>query len=111
LQGFIELNTKKLQNLAIVVDKILREEIDIAGLEYSFVEARVYNIKTVGVQGDQRTYGHPAEITLKEPKHTNGSNYSEKELYEFLEQLSTRVTNEVKDVSRVVYVTGTNISV
>jgi len=102
----IETDTKKLQNLAIRVDNILGEEIKEFGIKCEFVEARRYNIKVVGVQGDERTYGHPAEITIKKPKHKDGRRYEEKEFYKFLDKLSNRVTNEVRGVNKVVYVTA-----
>lgn len=101
---YIEFDTKKLQNLAIKIDKILREEIEKHGLIPEFAEARIFNVKVVGVQGDERTYGHPAEITLKNPKHSGGKKYNDKELYGFLELLSNRITNEVEDVNKVLYV-------
>lgn len=107
LEGFTELDIKKLQNIAIEVDNILREEINKSGLLSSSAEARVYNLKTVGVQGDQRTYKYPAEITLEDPRHADGSPYSEDEFYNFLEKLGTRIPDEVRDVNRVVYVTET----
>ena len=103
----IEHDRKKLQNLAIEVDKILKEEISKTGLICDLNEARIYNIKTLGVQGDDRSYRHPAEITIKNPKHSDGRLYSEDEFYDFLAGLSTRITNEVRGVNRVLYVTAT----
>lgn len=103
----IEHDIKKLQGLAIQVDKILREEIKCVNLQYKFIEARIYNIKTVGVQGDGRSYYYPAEITIKEPKHLDGKPYNDEELHSFLATLSTRITNEIKEINRVLYVTGT----
>ncbi len=101
----VELDEKKLQNLAIKVDKILREEVKNSKMKCEFIEARVYNIKTVGVQGDKRTYAHPAEITLKKPKHDDGRKYNSEELNTFLGRLSNRVTNEISGVNRILYVT------
>jgi len=98
-----EQDIKKLQNLAIQVDKIMREEIAKSTIECSLAEARIYDIKTVGVQGDKRTYKYSAELTLEEPKHQDGTIYSQDELCTFLARLSTRITNEVTDVNRVVY--------
>lgn len=100
-EGLIELDKKELQDLAIKVDRILREEIKKSEMKCGF-EARVYNQKAVGVQGDQKTYEHIAEIILKEPKYLNGSDYSDKDFYAFLRKLSTRITNEVKGVNKVV---------
>ncbi len=104
----IEHDIKKLQSLAIQVDNILKEEIKNFNLQCSFCEARIYNMKTVGVQGDERSYHYPAEITLNNPKHQDGKPYTDEELYNFLATLSTRVTNEIKEINRVLYVTGTN---
>ena len=59
----VELDTKKLQKLAIQVDRILREEIKNCQMKPSFFEARIFDSFVVGVQGDERTYEHPAEIT------------------------------------------------
>ena len=89
---------KYLQNLAIQVDIILKEELRNAGLEIDVAEARIYDLRTVGIQGDQRTYAYPAEINL------NGKETWPKD---FLDKLSSRITNEVKDVNRVVYVLAT----
>jgi GMP synthase PP-ATPase subunit len=100
----IEQDTKKLQNLAILVDRIMREEIKKASIECSFFEARVCNIKTVGVQGDEKTYSYPAEITIEDPRYCDGRNLSESEFNGFLAKLGTRVPNEIKEINRVVYV-------
>jgi len=102
----VELDTKKLQKLAIQVDKILREEIQNYRMKPDFSEARIFDIFVVGVQGDERTYGHPAEITIKGPKHSDGKNYSDGDLNNFLNKLSGRITNEVRGVNKVVYVVG-----
>jgi GMP synthase (glutamine-hydrolysing) len=53
-------------------------------------EALVLPIRSVGVQGDGRTYAHPALVTG--PKDWNG-----------LEAVSTEITNKVRGVNRVVY--------
>ncbi|MFW5812859.1 MAG: glutamine-hydrolyzing GMP synthase [Fibrobacterota bacterium] len=47
-------------------------------------------IRSVGVQGDERTYAHPALVTGECD-------------WERLEELSTRVTNSVRSVNRVLY--------
>ena len=104
---FIETDKKKLQNLAIKVDKIMREEIIGSKMKYNFIEARVYNIKTLGVQGDVGTYRHPAEITILKPMHPNGKDYNYDEFNSFLRKLSTRVTNEIEAINKVLYVTAT----
>ena len=94
-----------LQRFAIKVDKILKEEVMSANMKCSNLEARVYNTRTVGVQGDERTYFWPAEITLDQPQHRNDRDFTGDELYSLLEKLGNRVTNEVNGINRVLYVT------
>lgn len=94
-------NLEELTTLAKAVDKIMREELVMAGLETDMAEARIYDVKRVGVQGDARTYGYPAEITLK----IKGAYlFPDKE---FLDKLSNRITNEVKGIVGVVYTLAT----
>lgn len=103
----VEPNKKILQNLAIKVDKIMRREIEKGGMKPEFAEARILDIKTVGVQGDDESYKYPAEITIKKPKHVDGRAFEEQEFYDFLGELSTRITNEIKAINRVLYLTAT----
>ena len=95
----LEESIEELKNIACKADKILREELEKGKIDYTMAEVRVYNIKTVGVGGDNRTYSHPIEITLyqKDNFFWNES---------FLSRLSTRITNEIRDTNRVVYVIG-----
>lgn len=53
--------------------------------------ARVLPIRSVGVQGDNRTYGHPVALL--------GGHRD----WDRLEEASTRITNSVSEVNRVVY--------
>ena len=92
-------NISELQDLAKRVDQILKEELGKEKINYDLAEARIYSAKTVGVQGDERTYGHPAEITLFYKKDFVWDT-------KFLERLSVRITNEVNGINKVVYVTG-----
>lgn len=105
--GYVGHDTKKLQNLAIKVDAILKQELKKENMKYEFAEARMFNIRSVGVQGDASSYKYPAEITIKHPRHQDGTKYSEKEYYSFIGRLSSRVTNEINEINRVVWVIGT----
>lgn len=60
------------------------------------LESTVLPLKSVGVQGDHRTYKHPAVL--------NG--IAE---WEELEQASTRITNEVQEINRVVWLVAGEI--
>ena len=92
-------NIGELTNLAQKVKKILKEELQVSGIEYDIAEARMYDKRSVGVQGDQRTYGYLTEIELSKK-----GNFLWDE--EFLRKLSARITNEVRGVNRVIYVVG-----
>ena len=90
-------NLKELTNLAKKVDKILKEELEKEGIIYEMAEARIYDLKTVGVQGDKRTYSYPAEIELRQ----DGKIFWDGD---FTSRLSNRITNEVEQINRVLYV-------
>ncbi|MDG5814395.1 glutamine-hydrolyzing GMP synthase [Chitinispirillales bacterium ANBcel5] len=53
--------------------------------------ASILPIRSVGVQGDERTYAYPALICGEKPDWTA------------LESISTRITNNLKSVNRVIY--------
>ncbi len=91
---------KYLQSLAIEVDRIVRYELSKSTLNYDFAEARILNLRTVGVQGDDRTYSYPAEINIRK----NGRVVWNPD---FAARLSSRITNEVSGINRVVYVMHT----
>jgi len=85
-------------------DAILREEIGLAGLDKSIWQyfAVLTNTKTVGVMGDERTYFHT--IALRAVTSTDGMTADWARIpYETLEKISSRITNEVPKVSRIVY--------
>ncbi len=59
-------------------------------------------IKSVGIQGDARSYKYPIVIRIIESKDAMTANFV-KIPYEVLEDISTRITNEISEVNRVVY--------
>ncbi len=59
-------------------------------------------IKSVGIQGDARSYKYPIVIRIIESKDAMTANFV-KIPYEILEKISTRITNEISEVNRVVY--------
>jgi GMP synthase (glutamine-hydrolysing) len=85
-------------------DAIAREELTAAGLDREIWQCPVVllaDVRSVGVQGDGRTYGHPIVLRPVSSEDAMTADWSRLP-YETLARISTRITNEVKDVNRVV---------
>ena len=59
-------------------------------------------IKSVGIQGDLRSYKYPVALRIVESEDAMTANFA-RIPHEILESVSTRITNEIKEVNRVVY--------
>ena len=59
------------------------------------------DVRSVGVQGDGRTYGHPVVLRPVSSEAAMTADWT-RVPYEVLARLSTRITNEVPGVNRVV---------
>ena len=85
-------------------DAIVREEMTRAGLDREIWQCPVVllaDVRSVGVQGDGRTYGHPIVLRPVYSEDAMSADWA-RVPYETLALISTRITNEVKDVNRVV---------
>lgn len=85
-------------------DLIAREELHDAGEDRQIWQCPVVllaDVRSVGVQGDGRTYGHPIVLRPVSSEDAMTADWSRLP-YELLERISTRITNEVRDVNRVV---------
>ena len=85
-------------------DLIAREELTSAGLDAQIWQCPVVllaDIRSVGVQGDGRTYGHPIVLRPVSSEDAMTADWT-RVPYEVLERISTRITNEVPEVNRVV---------
>jgi GMP synthase (glutamine-hydrolysing) len=85
-------------------DAIVREELKLAELDREIWQCPVVllaDVRSVGVQGDGRTYGHPIVLRPVSSEDAMTADWSRLP-YEVLEKISTRITNEVSDVNRVV---------
>ncbi len=85
-------------------DAIAREELTAAGLDRSVWQCPVVllaNVRSVGVQGDERTYGHPIVLRPVSSEDAMTADWSRLP-YEVLARISSRITNEVAQVNRVV---------
>ncbi|MDV3127391.1 glutamine-hydrolyzing GMP synthase [Mycobacterium sp. 21AC1] len=85
-------------------DAIVREELTAAGLDQQIWQCPVVllaDVRSVGVQGDGRTYGHPIVLRPVSSEDAMTADWT-RVPYEVLERISTRITNEVAEVNRVV---------
>jgi GMP synthase (glutamine-hydrolysing) len=94
------------ERLAILreADAIAREEMSAAGLDTLVWQCPVVllaDVRSVGVQGDGRSYGHPVvlrPVTSEDAMTADWARLPD----DVLARISTRVTNEVPEVNRVV---------
>ncbi len=97
------------ERVALVRDAsaIFEEEIEAAAkkglmtLPWQYFAA-LLPVQTVGVHGDLRVFGHTVAVRAVESIDGMSATYS-KIPHEVLDRISTRITNEVKGVNRVVY--------
>ncbi|RDG37743.1 glutamine-hydrolyzing GMP synthase [Streptomyces corynorhini] len=85
-------------------DAIAREELTAAGLDREIWQCPVVllaDVRSVGVQGDGRTYGHPIVLRPVSSEDAMTADWTRMP-YDVLAKISTRITNEVADVNRVV---------
>jgi GMP synthase (glutamine-hydrolysing) len=94
------------ERLAVLreADAIVREEMSAAGLDALIWQCPVVllaDVRSVGVQGDGRSYGHPIvlrPVTSEDAMTADWARLPD----EVLARISTRVTNEVPEINRVV---------
>jgi GMP synthase (glutamine-hydrolysing) len=84
-------------------DLIAREELTAAGLDrdvWQFPVVLLADVRSVGVQGDGRTYGHPVVLRPVSSEDAMTADWSRLP-YDLIAKISNRITNEVADVNRV----------
>ena len=84
-------------------DLIARTELTAAGLDrdiWQFPVVLLADVRSVGVQGDGRTYGHPIVLRPVTSEDAMTADWARLP-YDVLERISTRITNEVTEVNRV----------
>ncbi len=85
-------------------DSVAREELHLAGLDREIWQCPVVllaEVRSVGVQGDGRTYGHPIVLRPVSSEDAMTADWS-RVPYEVLAKISNRITNEVREVNRVI---------
>ncbi|WP_225753067.1 glutamine-hydrolyzing GMP synthase [Actinotalea sp. Marseille-Q4924] len=91
-------------DLLRAADAIAREELTRAGLDRTVWQCPVVllaDVRSVGVQGDGRTYGHPVVLRPVTSEDAMTADWA-RVPYDVLSRISTRITNEVPEVNRVV---------
>ena len=85
-------------------DAIVREELTAAGLDNDIWQCPVVllaDVRSVGVMGDGRTYGHPIVLRPVSSEDAMTADWTRLP-YDLLAKISNRITNEVAGVNRVV---------
>lgn len=96
--------TKERLDLLRQADAIVREELTSAGLDSEIWQCPVVllaDVRSVGVQGDGRSYGHPIVLRPVSSEDAMTADWT-RVPYELLARISNRITNEVAGVNRVV---------
>ena len=96
--------TKDRLDLLRRADAIARAELTAAGLDEEVWQMPVVllaDVRSVGVQGDGRTYGHPIVLRPVSSEDAMTADWSRLP-YDLLARISNRITNEVDGVNRVV---------
>ena len=96
--------TKERLDLLRKADAIVREELSAAGKDAEIWQCPVVllaDVRSVGVQGDGRSYGHPIVLRPVSSEDAMTADWSRLP-YDLLAKISNRITNEVPDVNRVV---------
>jgi GMP synthase (glutamine-hydrolysing) len=96
--------TRERLELLRKADAIARHELTAAGLDDEVWQMPVVllgDVRSVGVQGDGRTYGHPIVLRPVSSEDAMTADWSRLP-YDLVARISNRITNEVDGVNRVV---------
>ena len=96
--------TKERVEILRAADEIVLEDIRRDGLDKQLWQwfAVLPAVRTVGVMGDERTYGYPIVIRAVTSEDAMTADWARLP-YDVLERISSRVINEVQGVNRVAY--------
>ena len=95
--------TRERLEILRAADLVVREELSTAGLDREIWQCPVVllaDVRSVGVQGDGRTYGHPVVLRPVSSEDAMTADWSRLP-YDVLARISTRITNEIPEINRV----------
>ncbi|WP_241228100.1 glutamine-hydrolyzing GMP synthase [Actinobaculum sp. 352] len=96
--------TRERLEILRAADLIVREELTAAGLDEEIWQCPVVllaDVQSVGVQGDQRTYGHPIVLRPVSSEDAMTADWA-RVPYDVVARISNRITNSVPEINRVV---------
>ncbi len=96
--------TRERLRILRAADAITRSEVSRAGLDrdvWQFPVVLLADVRSVGVQGDERTYGFPVVLRPVTSEDAMTADWARLP-YDLLARISTRITNEVREINRVV---------
>jgi len=96
--------TEKRLEILKAADKIVEEELENAGVSKDLWQCPVVllaDVRSVGIQGDARTYGHPVVIRPVTSQDAMTADWARLD-HDLLAKISSRITNEVHEITRVV---------
>jgi len=96
--------TRERLEILRAADAIAREELSAAGLDRVIWQCPVVllaDVRSVGVQGDARTYGHPVVLRPVSSEDAMTADWSRLP-YDVLARISNRITNTIPEINRVV---------
>lgn len=98
-----EITHEKLETLRWA-DAIVCEEVEAAGLDTEVWQyfAVLMDTKSTGIKGDERAYGWTVAVRVVESVDGMTASFH-KASWNLLERISTRITNEIPKITRVVY--------
>lgn len=96
--------TPKKVKIVRAADAIIQEELRRAKLlgDIWMAFPVLLSVRTVGIRGDARSYKYPIVLRIVKSRDAMSASFA-KIPYQVLEDISTRITNEIADVNRVVY--------